>query len=182
MYVDTYARVSAAAIRAEDPNHLVLGSRMNEILPGVLQGQAPYVNATDLHLYTAEPSGGDLERAHLLGGEHPVLISEFGFRARDSGLPNTKGAGPLVDTQRERAGLLRSYVAELLKYPFVVGYHLFAWAEMPGAGNLFGADSNYGVVHLDGDVYAEYAQAFGEINAAALSLHAGKGFPTTDSA
>lgn len=174
-YAGVYSEVATGAIRSADPNHMVLGSRMNEVLEPLIRGQAPYTDAVDLHLYTESPSKSALELAHSASGGHPVLVSEFGFRSRDSGLPNTKGAGPIVDTQAERGTALRNYVTSLLLHPFVVGYHLFAWAEMPGAGNLFGADSNYGVVHLDGDRYAAYQAAFTEVNQQAKQLHAASG-------
>ncbi len=51
----------------------------------------------DLHCYAGTPCPATLRHAHNVTGR-PVLMSESGFRARGSGLPNTKGSGPLVWT------------------------------------------------------------------------------------
>jgi hypothetical protein len=40
----------------------------------------------------------------------PVMITEFSFKAIDSDLPNTKGAGVPVRTQSERAKYYEEYV------------------------------------------------------------------------
>lgn len=126
-YVDTYLRTATAAIRLADPNHMVLGSRYLEQAGGggewaaILRGMAPHVDAVDVHCYDQRPCTSLMDAAHQQTGL-PVLMSEFGFRARDSGLPNTKGAGPLVWTQTERAKAFSDYVEELVSRPYVVGY------------------------------------------------------------
>ena len=102
-----------------------------------------------------------------------MLMSEFGFRARDSGLPNSKGAGPLLMTQTERAAGFRRYIQTLVGLPFVLGYHMFMWADEPASGQLFGADSNFGLVHLSDDPYQVLTVAFTEINALAAQWHGG---------
>ena len=61
-------------------------------------------------------------------------MSEFGFRAMDSGLPNTKGAGPLVPTQTDRAAGFSGYVQGLAALPYVVGYHMFMYYDEPSGG------------------------------------------------
>lgn len=73
--------------------------------------------------YDAVPCTQLMVHAHEVTGL-PVLMSEFGFRARDSALPNTKGAGPLVMTQTERAAAYRDYTSKLVSLPFVIGYHM----------------------------------------------------------
>ena len=90
-------------------------------------------------------------------------MSEFGFRARDSGLPNTKGTGPLLMTQTQRAAAYRRYIETLVGLPFVVGYHMFMWMDEPAGGQLFGANSNFGLVHLSDDPYQVLTDAFTEI-------------------
>lgn len=94
-----------------------------------------------------------LRKLHNISRGKPVLMSEFGFRARDSGLPNDKNTGPLLMTQSERAASFRRYIQTLVGLPFVVGYHMFMWADEPAGGQLFGANSNFGLVHLSDDPY-----------------------------
>ena len=82
--------VSHAAIRAVDRDHMILGSRLLNVVPAVVLAEKPYVDVVDLHMYDTMPSHEMMDHAYQLTG-HPILVSEFGFRAMDSGLPNTKG-------------------------------------------------------------------------------------------
>ena len=59
------------------------------------------------------------------------MVSEFGFRASDSGLPNSVGAGPVVMSQAQRADGMGRYIRALAALPFLVGYHVFAWVDEP---------------------------------------------------
>ncbi len=85
----------------------------------------------------------------------PCLIGEFSFRAADSGLPNTNGAGPKVETQAERAACFRHYVSAALQKPTLVGYHWFEHADQPAEGRFDGENSNFGTVTIDDRVYEE---------------------------
>eukprot|EP00040_Diaphanoeca_grandis_P035124 m.220032 g.220032 ORF g.220032 m.220032 type:complete len:491 (+) comp33308_c3_seq13:177-1649(+) len=174
-YAGTYMSIVAKAIKAEDPNHMLLGSRMDlesgDVLDAVVRGAGPYVDTMDYHCYQEEPCSATLHQLHNLTGL-PILISEFGFRASDSGLPNTMGAGPLVMTQTKRAAAYAKYISELVSMPFVGGYHMFMYYDEPAGKQLFGADSNFGLVHSDDDVYTVVVEAFTKINAAAPHTHA----------
>jgi len=50
------------------------------------------------------------------------MVTEFSFKAMDSGLPNTKGGGKPVATQSDRANGFTHYVEALAAVPGVVGY------------------------------------------------------------
>jgi hypothetical protein len=106
---------------------MVLGSRLlndfnsgNGVWEAMLRGLAPHVSAVDVHCYDQMPCVELMVNAHEITGL-PVLMSEFGFRARDSDLPNTMGAGPLVWTQTQRASAYKDYIEALVKLEFVVG-------------------------------------------------------------
>ena len=84
----------------------------------------------------------------------PILISEWGFRAADSGLPNTwPPLFPTLQTQDQRAGAYQEFVQGLLATPYVVGQHVFEHADEPVAGRFDGEDSNFGLVDLHDDPY-----------------------------
>ena len=102
----------------------------------------------------------------------PCLISEFSFRSDDSGLPNTRGAGPRVASQIERAQGFERYVTAALKKPAVVGYHWFEHADQPVEGRFDGEDSNFGMVTIEDHVYAELTDTMTRVNAAAEQIHA----------
>ena len=96
-YVDTYFRVATTAVRTHDPNHMILGPRIlqQRNFDIILKAISPYVDVVDVHCYSTRPCPEFLQHIHNITNK-PILMSEFGFRARDSGLPNTKGAGPLL--------------------------------------------------------------------------------------
>ena len=91
----------------------------------------------------------------------------------DSGLPNTKGAGPKVPTQKDRAAGFESYVTLALSKPNLVGYHWFEHADEPKEGRFDGENSNYGVVDIHDNPYEELTQKMTEINGRADTLHRG---------
>ena len=75
---------------------------------------------------------GDVVAAlHAAAPSNPILISEFGFRARENHGNNTNpfpaGAGMPVATQKQRAAQFTSYVADLMAVPYAVGYHFWKW-------------------------------------------------------
>ena len=103
----------------------------------------------------------------------PCLIGEFSFRGDDAGLPNTRGAGPRVPTQTERAACFRSYVGAALHSPALVGFHWFEHADQPVEGRFDGENSNYGTVTIDDRVYDDLTRAMSAVNADAEDLHGG---------
>jgi len=103
----------------------------------------------------------------------PMIIGEFTFRAADAGLPNSKGAGPRVATQAERADAFERYVRLLLEEPGVVGYHWFQHSDQPKEGRFDGEDSNYGVVTGQDEVYTELTRRMTEVNRQAETWHRG---------
>ena len=94
MVARRYFEVCAHAIHSEDPNHLYLGAKFAGMPPDpVLQASiAADVVSVDLYTFDRRPTV-----EHIYEVTHrPVLVAEFAFRAENSGLPNTQGAGPKV--------------------------------------------------------------------------------------
>ena len=82
----------------------------------------------------------------------PVLITEFSFRAADSGLPNGyPPIYPVLDTQQERADAFEAYVEECYRHPWIVGHHWFEWVDQPAGGRFDGEDNNFGLVDIHDD-------------------------------
>jgi len=174
-----YYTVVEQAIRNEDPNHLILGSKflnwnisiaqMTPILRGSVTG-GKHVDVHSIDMYTLLP-----EVPKLLDffntTQVPWMVAEFAFRANDSGLPNTKGAGPKVATQAERAKQYALYVEQLLKLPFIIGSHWFKWVDEPKLGRFDGENSNYGVVTVDDDVYQLLTAQMKTTNDQAVAIH-----------
>ena len=80
-----YAQVCMEAVRRADPNHLVLGARFaGENARDVISSFRAF-DVISNNYYGENPPVGYFSRVIRLTGR-PVLLSEFSFRGRDSGL------------------------------------------------------------------------------------------------
>ena len=173
LLADRYFAMTTAAIKAADPNHLVLGCRFATPPPAaVIDAAARHVDVISFNCYESEANAAI--DAYAVAGK-PCLIGEFSFRAADSGLPNSNGAGPQVATQAERAAGFRHYVSAALQKPTVVGYHWFEHADQPAEGRFDGENSNFGTVTIDDSVYENLTCTMAAVNAEAEQLHAAAG-------
>ncbi|WP_193760322.1 agarase [Bradyrhizobium yuanmingense] len=167
---DKYFELCVSAIKMADPNHLVLGSRFGyQPPPGVIAAAGRHLDVISFNCYDFDP--GPVIDAYAAAGK-PCLITEFSFRGDDAGLPNTKGGGPRVPTQTERARAFEGYVAAALSKPNVVGYHWFEHADEPAQGRFDGEDSNFGIVTIEDQIYEELTKTMTRVNAAADRIHA----------
>ncbi|MBW7971185.1 agarase [Bradyrhizobium sp. BR 10289] len=167
---DKYFEVCVSAIKAADPHHLVIGSRFGWLpSPGVIAAAGRHLDVISFNCYEFAP--GPFIDAYAVAGK-PCLISEFSFRGDDAGLPNSKGGGPRVATQTDRARAFEGYVVAALSKPNVVGYHWFEHADQPAEGRFDGEDSNFGVVTIDDQIYGELTTTMIKVNAAAERIHA----------
>ena len=56
--------------------------------------------------------------------------------------------------------------------PFVLGYHWWGWADDCEQGRFPDLEnSNYGLVHIDDDIYEEVTRQFTEINSQLATIH-----------
>ncbi|MFN3657737.1 MAG: agarase [Pseudolabrys sp.] len=170
LLAERYFALTAAAIRAADGNHLVLGSRFAFPPPReVIEACARHADVISFNCYGPDPNGA-LD-AYAFTGK-PCLLGEFSFRATDSGLPNTNGAGPLVANQTERAESFRTYVTAGLRRRALVGYHWFEHADQPAEGRFDGENSNFGTVTINDEIYEALTREMTALNAEAEQLHA----------
>lgn len=164
-----YFVLTRAAIKAADPNHLVLGCRFAYVPQRqVIAVAARCVDVISFNCYERDPVAA-LEA--YAAAEKPCLIGEFSFRGDDSGLPNTIGAAPRVPTQGDRARAFRHYVTTALGHPTLVGYHWFEHADQPAEGRFDGENSNYGTVTIEDEVYAELTRTMTDVNGEAERTH-----------
>jgi hypothetical protein len=168
-----YGRVTREAIRRHDPNHLILGCRFANY-PGdtVIKGVGPYFDIVSFHSYNATAPVDRLQQITKITGK-PTMVTEFSFKAMDSGLPNTKGAAKPVATQEDRANGFAGYVEALAALPNVVGFHWFEYRDEPKEGRrLDGENSNYGLVRIDFTPWETLTQRMQQVNARLEALHA----------
>ena len=166
---DRYFKVTVAAIKEADPNHLVLGCRFAYVpQQSVIEAAGRHLDVIGFNCYDYDPTASI--EAYARSGR-PCLIGEFSFRGDDSGLPNMIGAGPRVANQGERAQSYQHYVSAGLKHPTLIGYHWFLHADQPAEGRFDGENSNYGTVTIDDRVYEELTRAMTAVNARAEDIH-----------
>ncbi|MFT4279304.1 MAG: agarase [Rhodopseudomonas sp.] len=170
LLAERYLSVSAAAIRAAAPYHLVLGGRFAYLPPrDVVAAAGRFCDVISINCYDPLP---DAVIEGYASTGRPCLISEYSFRGDDAGLPNTHGAGPRMPTQRERAAGFTRYTTAALRHPTLIGYHWFVHADQPAQGRWDGENSNYGIVTIDDEIYPELTQAMTALNADAERIHA----------
>ena len=166
-----YFRICKAAIRQADPNHLILGCRFAGVAPEpVLRSMKPYVDVVSFNTYEHELPVGALNRVHEMTGR-PLMVTEFSFKALDSGLPNSKGGGKPVATQVDRANLYETFVTDLARLPYAVGYHWFEWCDEPKEGRFDGEDCNYGLVKIDDSAWTTLTERFRAVNPRLEAFH-----------
>jgi hypothetical protein len=169
MVAQRYFQVCARAIHGADPNHLYLGAKFSEAPPDpvIIASHSADVVSVDIYKFDPRPV---VKHIYKLA-QRPVLVAEFAFRAEDSSLPNTKGAGPKVPNQAERARAYANYVKWLESLPEAVGYHWFEWCDEPKEGRFDGENSNYGLVNIHDQPYTQFVKAVTAANSAAISVH-----------
>ncbi|HIE09380.1 MAG TPA: hypothetical protein EYP65_05970 [Armatimonadetes bacterium] len=161
---ETYFKVLCEAVRRHDPNHLILGHRFaGNIPPFAVEAAGRFCDVISINFYNDNLIDRLSPRVVWQFGEisskarRPILITEWSFKALDSGLPNTKGAGRPVLTQVERARGFASFSLLCALQPHIVGLHWFKHSDQPHLGRFDGENSNYGLVNLRDDLYPEMA-------------------------
>ncbi len=172
-YARRYFESCRDALRAADPNHMNLGCRFaGPPAKEVAAAAAGIVDVFSVNIYSHLPDLAVIERLAAAAGA-PVLVGEFAFRGRDSGLPNSRGAGPVVETQADRASAFARFVERLLSSPHAVGYHWFEHQDEPAEGRFDGEDSNYGLVDIEDRPYAILVERMADVNARAEAVAKG---------
>ncbi len=170
-YARAYFKTCRDAIKAADPNHLILGCRFAGYAPdAVVETMGEFLDVVSFNNYSPMPPAEQLKKLHRLTGK-PVALTEFSFKAMDSGLPNTKGAGKPLATQQERADHFDRYVTALAQMPFMVGFHWFEYADEPAEGRFDGENSNYGLVNIKDEPWDILVQRMTQVNAGLELVH-----------
>jgi hypothetical protein len=153
------------AIRADDPNRLILGDRYCQFyeLP-IVEASKPYVDVISTNFGATWNDGRFarffLDTLHRVT-EKPVIVTEFYMGATEnrSGNRNTPAAFPVVHTQTERAAAFLRNVQGLAALPYVVGAHWFQFYDEPPKGRGDGENFNHGLVDIQGKPYEEMVAA-----------------------
>lgn len=187
---DRYFGTAARAMREADGDHMILGCRFAGQAPEAVLAAAgkyndvftfnTYPRVEFEHLWRPDGAGGSVRRVPRELADmykvvrRPMIITEWGFPALDSGLPCKHGAGMRVDTQAQKSACYRVFATAMADLPFMLGYHYFMWADEPAAGisSSFPEDSNYGLVNEKDETYELLTKTAGEVNHGAFARHA----------
>lgn len=180
---DRYGELVAGALRAADPNHLVLGERYQQFYtPEQVRGVAKWFDVMSInkraHVQDGWVSPNHLALLNRLS-DKPVLVSEHYFAATEntSGSPNTGSMYPVVQTQAERAAGYATQVRAMASTPSIVGWHWFQYFDQPPEGDGNGENFNMGLVDTSDRVYPLMAEASTTVNREAYVLHARARWP-----
>ena len=183
---ERYFQVTPAAVRAADPNHLVLGNREVSVTTRleVYLAADPHVDLFSINDYVffdvvvdaALAMSGSVDPADGFAALHavldrPILVTEYGFRADDSGMPNSwPPQYPTLATQEERADAFEEYARLRQEIPWIVGYHWFEWVDQPPDGRFDGEDNNWGLVSQLDEPYTSVVERTTAVNPDAWSF------------
>lgn len=184
---EQYFSLGAAAVRAADPHHLILGARFAGDTPRpVIEACGRHSDVISVNHYSK--SGvfdfGMFDTVYALT-KRPVMLTEFSYRAMEnrSGDKNTKGADVTVATQKDRAAFTQRFLAQAGQLKYLLGYHWFQYFDESPQGRSFdGEDSNYGLVDIYDKPYEELIAAFKLINRDAQARHETSARPLPDKA
>ena len=169
-----YFATTAAAIRAADPHHLVLGCRFNGPV-----GAAVLAEATFPVLDAAMPDWSELPPVNAVG---PVIAGNVDWTGEAFWqaplAPNARpagAAGTMIGVTKARTltsveRMLcrgRAALERTARHPAVTGYVWRQWQDEPGEQPPFAK----GLVHLNGTEAREHTELLAQINRRADSLH-----------
>ena len=159
-----YYSVCEKAVHCYDPKRLLLGSRLcGRGVYEVIEAAGEYMDVMSYNNYDLEPPTERIRKIYECG-KKPVMLTEFSFRAMDSGLPNSVGVGIPLKTQEERANHYEHHAKSLAAQPWVVGFHWFEYCDQPAEGRFDGENSNYGLVNINDEPWLELTQKMTIVN------------------
>lgn len=166
LLAERYYGLVRRVLRQVDPQALFLGDRYASFYhPEVVRAAAPHVDAISSNL-NADWNDGSFLRCYLstlheIAGK-PVLVTEFYAAAREnrSGNRNSHGIYPVVQTQAQRARVVRRTVEQVARHRGVIGLDWFQFADEPRHGRGDGENFNFGLVDIHDQPYDAVTAAF----------------------
>jgi len=182
---EQFFKICYQNIHKYDENHLILGCRFQSYTTPreVVKACKDYVDVVSVNHYPARlfifpfwlifkdivgftSPNFYLQEYHDLTNK-PVLISEFYFRAKDSGLPNTKPSNifmPVLRTQKQRALCSEILTRGFIEKKYSIGYHWFGYCDQPKTGRFDGENSNNGLVNIEDEPYELLVNTMKNVN------------------
>jgi hypothetical protein len=172
-----YYRLAHEAIRAADPDALILGDRLPIYYdPVAVRTMAQHVDVLSTN-YNVDSSDGWLARYFFdglrqLAPGKPILISEWFFAADENRSGNVNNGHLMtVPTQAERAAGAMAAAQRFAREPQIVGLQWFQYYDHPYGGREDGEDYNFGLVDINDRPYEQLVEAFSRVNPRLADLH-----------
>lgn len=153
-----YYKVVSEAVRKYDPNHLILGSRLNgrpRAIPGVVAASQKYMDVTSVNFYDRWSPNEQIALASWTS-DKPCLVGEFYIKDINIFSSAQSGAGWYVNSQASRGKFYQNTCLELLKNKCYIGWHYFRYQD--------DTDSNKGIVNASGTEYTDMTSYMDELN------------------
>lgn len=143
-------------VKAVDPNHLYLGSRINVYTAEVVEAAVEYCDIVSFNVYQRDLSAASWSQ--FAGFDKPAIIGEFHFGALDRGMFHT--GLQAAASQEGRALAFRRYMMSVLAHPSFVGAHWFLFYDQPLTGRTQdGENYNIGLLTVTDTPYPEMVGA-----------------------
>jgi hypothetical protein len=165
-----YYDVTVTAVRARDPNHLILGPRFAESVPDAAIPPAAACDALGINYYVGikpyDPPvkfRDTMTKWYGMTGK-PVIVSEHSFESPDTGLPGINGGAYKVATRAERAEGYSNFFRYATESPNVVGLHWYQYADQPVTDRVDRESNGNGLVDEGDAPYYELVGVMHRVN------------------
>lgn len=159
-----YFSVVTGAIRAADPNHMVLGSRLHGVprsIQGVVDMSHKYCDVTSVNFYDYFCPNDQIAKASWTN-DHPCLVTEFYIKDVHYKSGTQEGAGWYVNSQADRGRWYQNTCLQLLRNPCYIGWQYFRFMD--------NNNSNKGLVSATREEYTDMTPYTAELNSQVYRL------------
>ncbi|MBL9145943.1 MAG: beta-galactosidase [Verrucomicrobiaceae bacterium] len=136
VFLDTLFKQVCEATRKADPNHLIIGTRLQPVTiedEQLCRISGKYFDVLSYNYYTYGMDTAALRRYHDWSGLSLMLSEFFWSSPKDSGLTG----GRELKTQQERGLAYRNYVEQAAATGFVIGIEWFTLIDQATTGRWF---------------------------------------------
>ena len=157
LMLERYLSVVCPAVRAVDPNHMILGPRFNKSWKRskeFMEVAGRYLDIVAInHYHRWGTRSNELENIAKWTGR-PLIISEFYAMEK---IPNfeEKGAGWRVEDEASRALFYEHFLTTQLREPYMVGFHWFNFQDDFADDDSSKTIARRGLIDIEGTVYEQ---------------------------